>query len=146
MSNIIAFPERRSAHRTNVQQVCLTPDWTYGLPKQRHTNSNAMARRREFKQAMRQRIRDIAASRDLSDEEIKPALTLKHLEIARFSQQHGVNLEWLLEERGSVFETDPIRIGPNMTGKELVAVLATLPQDDQEMIKAMLRQMSEKRK
>ncbi|UPK35165.1 hypothetical protein IVB18_45555 [Bradyrhizobium sp. 186] len=73
MSNIIAFPERRSAHQPNVQQVCLTPDWTCGLPKQRRTKSDAMARRREFKLAMRQRIRDIAASRDLSDEEIKPA-------------------------------------------------------------------------
>jgi hypothetical protein len=39
----------------------------------------------EFKEAMRRRIRDVAASRDLSDEEIKPALTLKHQEIARFS-------------------------------------------------------------
>jgi hypothetical protein len=37
------------------------------------------------------RLRDIAASRDLSDEEIKPALTLKHHEIGRFSQQHGVD-------------------------------------------------------
>jgi hypothetical protein len=36
----------------------------------RQSNSQAMARRREFKDAMRQRIRDIAASRDLSDEEI----------------------------------------------------------------------------
>lgn len=33
---------------------------------------------------MRQRIRDVAASRDLNDEEIKPALTLKHEEIGNF--------------------------------------------------------------
>jgi hypothetical protein len=32
----------------------------------RRSNSEAMAHRREFKEAMRQRIRDIAASRDLS--------------------------------------------------------------------------------
>lgn len=63
----------------------------------RHNNSEAMARRREFKEVMRRRIRDVAASRDLSDEEIKPALTLKHQEIARFSEQHGVSIEWLLE-------------------------------------------------
>jgi hypothetical protein len=56
----------------------------------RHNKSEAIVRRREFKEAMRRRIRDVAASRDLSDEEIKPALTLKHQEIARFSQQHGV--------------------------------------------------------
>ena len=44
----------------------------------RRSNSEAMARPREFKDAMRQRIRDIAASHDLSDEEIKPVLKLKH--------------------------------------------------------------------
>jgi len=33
---------------------------------------------------MRQHIRDIAASRDPSDEEIKPVLKLKHQEIAEF--------------------------------------------------------------
>ena len=42
-------------------------------PKQRRTNSEAMARNREFKGAMRRRIRDIAASRDLSDEDISLA-------------------------------------------------------------------------
>jgi hypothetical protein len=35
---------------------------------------------------MRRRIRDVAASRDLSDEEIQPALTLKHQEIARLQR------------------------------------------------------------
>src|SRR5260221_12212222 len=48
----------------------------------RRSNSETMPHRREFKEAMRQRIRDIAASRDLSDEEIKPVLKLKHHEIA----------------------------------------------------------------
>jgi hypothetical protein len=71
-----------------------------------------MARRREFKEAMRRRIRDVAASRDLSDAEIKAALTLKHHEIARFGEQHGVNFEWLLEGKGRVFEKDPITINP----------------------------------
>ena len=52
---------------------------------------------------MRRRIRDVAASRDLSDEEIQPALTLKHQEIAHFSEQHGVNVEWLLEGKGRIF-------------------------------------------
>jgi hypothetical protein len=72
----------------------------------RRDNSDAIARRREFKEAMRRRIGDIAASRDLSDEEIKPALTLKHQRIAQFSEQHGVNLEWLLEGRGRIFKAD----------------------------------------
>ena len=47
----------------------------------RKSDSEAMPRRREFKEAMCRRIREIAASRDLSDEEIKPALTLRHHEI-----------------------------------------------------------------
>ena len=65
----------------------------------RRSSSETMVRRREFKEAVRQRIRDIAASRDLSDEEIKPVLKLKHHEIAEFTEKHGVNLEWLLEGR-----------------------------------------------
>jgi hypothetical protein len=36
--------------------------------------------------AMRQRIRVIAASCDLSDEEIKPVLRLKHEEVGRFTE------------------------------------------------------------
>jgi hypothetical protein len=69
----------------------------------RYNNSEAAARRREFKEAMRRRIRDVAASRDLSDEEIQPALTLKHEEIAGFSEQYGVNIEWLLGGEGRVY-------------------------------------------
>jgi hypothetical protein len=75
----------------------------------RTRNSEAMARRRAFKEAMRRRIRDIAASRDLSEEEIKPALKLKHREIANFTEAHGVNLEWLLEGRGPIFKKDRLR-------------------------------------
>jgi hypothetical protein len=73
----------------------------------RRSNSEAMAHRREFKEAMRQRLRDIAASRDLSDEEIRPVLKLKHHEIANFTETHGVNLEWLLEGKGRIFESGP---------------------------------------
>jgi hypothetical protein len=70
--------------------------WLAAHPTRR-SNSEAMAKSRKFKEAMRQRIRDIAASRDLSDEEIRPVLRLKHQEIGRFCEAHGVNLEWLLE-------------------------------------------------
>jgi hypothetical protein len=70
----------------------------------RRSNSEAMARSREFKEAMRQRIREIAASRDLSDEEIKPVLKLKHHEVARFTKVHGVNVGWLLEGKGRIFD------------------------------------------
>ena len=111
----------------------------------RRSNSEAMAHRREFKEAMRQRIRDIAASRDLSDEEIKPALSLKHHEIANFTEKHGVNVEWLLEGRGRIFEKDPIRLSPNMTGNEFAAVVATMPMADQQAIGDMAREMLQKR-
>lgn len=107
----------------------------------RRNNSEATARRRDFKEAMRRRIRDIAASRDLSDEEIKPALTLKHHEIGRFSQQHGVNIGWLLEGKGRIFEKDTIRPNPNMTGSEFAAVVTTLPMADQQAITTIVREL-----
>jgi hypothetical protein len=102
-------------------------------------------RRREFKDAMRQRIRDIAASRDLSDEEIKPVLRLKHREIGEFTEKHGVNLEWLLEGKGRIFKKDPIRLSPNMTGDEFAAVVATMPMADQQAIGVMVREMLQER-
>jgi hypothetical protein len=73
-------------------------------PTRRGTDSETVSRRRAFKEAMRQRIRDVAASRNLSDEEIRPVLRLKHHEIGEFTEKHGVNLEWLLEGKGRVFE------------------------------------------
>jgi hypothetical protein len=111
----------------------------------RQSNGEARARRREFKDALRRRIRDIAASRDLSDDEIKPALTLKHREIAEFSEKHGVNLEWLLEGKGRIFKKDPIRLSPTVTGDEFAAVVTTLPMADQQAIGAMLRNLSQER-
>jgi hypothetical protein len=111
----------------------------------RRSNSEEMAHRREFKEAMRQRIRDIAASRDLSDEEIKPALSLKHHEIAEFTEKHGVNLEWLLEGKGRIFNKDPIRLSPNMSGNEFAAVVTTMPEADQQAIRATVREILQER-
>jgi hypothetical protein len=104
-----------------------------------------MAHRREFKDAMRQRISDIAASRDLSDEEIKPVLKLKHHEIGEFTEKHGINVEWLLEGRGRIFEKDPIRLSPNSTGAEFAAVVRTMPMADQRAIGAMVREIVQER-
>jgi hypothetical protein len=56
---------------------------------------------------MRQRIKDVAASRNLSDEEIRPVLRLKHQEIGRFCEARGVNLGWLLEGEGRIFKGVP---------------------------------------
>jgi hypothetical protein len=111
----------------------------------RQSNSEAMAHRREFKEAMRQRIRDIAASRDLSDEEIRPVLKLKHHEIANFTEKHGVNVDWLLEGKGRIFKKDPIRLSPNMTGNEFAAVVATMPEADQQAIRATVREILQER-
>jgi hypothetical protein len=111
----------------------------------RRSNSEAMAHRREFKEAMRQRIRDIAASRDLSDEEIRPALSLKHHEIAEFTEKHDVNLEWLLEGKGRIFKKDPIGLSPNMTGDEFAAVVTTMPMADEKAIRTMVREILQER-
>jgi hypothetical protein len=56
---------------------------------------------REFKDAMRQRIRELAASRNLPDDEIKSVLRLKHQEIGTFAIKHSVSLGWLLEGGGT---------------------------------------------
>jgi hypothetical protein len=111
----------------------------------RRSNSETMARRREFKEAMRQRIKDIAASRDLSDEEIKPALSLKHYKLVEFVEKHDVNWQWLLEGVGRIFKKDPIRLSPNSTGAEFAAVVATMPEADQQAIRTMVREIVQER-
>jgi hypothetical protein len=90
----------------------------------RRSNSEAMAHRR-----------------DLSDEEIRPVLRLKHREIANFTEKHGVNVGWLLEGKGRIFKKDPIGLGPNMTGGELAAVVAKMPEADQQAIRATVREI-----
>src|SRR3984957_12768811 len=77
--------------------------------------------------------------------EIKPVLKLKHHEIAEFTNKHGVNVEWLLEGKGRVFEKDPIRLSPNSTGAEFAAVVATMPMADQQAIRTMVRDLSQER-
>ena len=104
-----------------------------------------MAHRREFKLAMRQRIKDIAASGDLPAEDIKGVMTLKHHEIAEFTEKYGVNVEWLLEGKGRIFKKDPIRLSPNSTGAEFAAVVATMPMANQQAIGAMVSEMLQER-
>ena len=112
---------------------------------ERRTNTEAMAGNREFNEATRQRIRDVAASRDLSDEEIKGALTCKHEGIAAFTKKHGVNLEWLLEGRGCMFKKDPIVLSENSTGSEIASVVRTMPIADQERIRTIIREIQQER-
>jgi hypothetical protein len=78
--------------------------WLAAHPTRR-SNSAAMAHSREFKAAMRRRVMEVAISRHLSDEEIKPVLKLKHEEVGRFAGKHGVNLAWLLEGAGPMFKS-----------------------------------------
>lgn len=70
----------------------------------RRSNSEAMARSRVFKEAMRQRIRELASSRNLPDDEIKAVLRLKHQEIGAFAIKHSVSLAWLLKGVGPIFK------------------------------------------
>jgi hypothetical protein len=81
--------------------------WLAAHPTKRTGNVEACAKRRAFKEAMRQRIREVAASRNLSDEAIRPVLKLKHEEIGRFCQTHGVNIGWLLEGAAPMFKAWP---------------------------------------
>jgi hypothetical protein len=74
----------------------------------RRSNSEAMKLNREFKEAMRQRIREVAALRNLPDIEIKQVLRLKHEEVVRWSKAHSVNISWLLEGLGPVFKPWPV--------------------------------------
>jgi hypothetical protein len=109
------------------------------------TKSEVTARKREFKEKMRRRIRGIGARRDLSDEDIKGALTLKHHEIAKLIEKHGVNAEWLLEGKGRVFQNDKIELNPNMSGAELAALVRTLPDAQQRKIEAVVDRLLKER-
>jgi hypothetical protein len=81
--------------------------WLAAHPTKRTGNVEACAKRRAFKEAMRQRIREIAGSLNLSDIQIKPVLKLKHEEVGRFCEAHGVNIGWLLEGVGPMFKAWP---------------------------------------
>jgi hypothetical protein len=114
-------------------------------PARTPVSPEAKEHRRNFKEAMRQRIREIAASRDIPDDEIRPVLSLRHRHIGEFATKYGVNLEWLLEGKGRIFEKDPITINPNMTGGEFAAAVTTLPIADQQMIRTMVREILQER-
>jgi hypothetical protein len=113
--------------------------------KSKPMSTEAKERRRNFKEAMRRRIKDIAASRDIPDHEIRPVLSLRHRHIGEFVTKYGVNLEWLLEGEGRIFKTDPITLNPNMTGSEFAAVVATLPVAEQQAIRAKARELLQER-
>jgi len=67
-------------------------------------------------EAMRRRIGEIAAARDIPNDEIRPVLSLGHRHIGEFAAKYDVNLEWLPEGKGRIFRKHRIRLCPNMTG------------------------------
>ena len=69
------------------------------------TNSDAMTQKREIRDAIRGRIRDFAAARDLSAEDIKPAMTTKHFELVQFAEKYSVSIEWLITGKGRITKT-----------------------------------------
>jgi hypothetical protein len=73
--------------------------------KSKPMSAEAKEQRRNFKEAMRRRIQEIAASRGIPDDEIHPALGLRHHHIAAFVAAHNVSLDWLLEGTGPIFRS-----------------------------------------
>ncbi|SIO56303.1 hypothetical protein SAMN05443247_08248 [Bradyrhizobium erythrophlei] len=65
-------------------------------------------------------------------------MTLKHHEIAKFTEKHGVNPEWLLEGKGRIFKKDKIEPNPSMSGAEFAALVRTLPEAQQRKIEALI--------
>lgn len=76
-------------------------------PVRQTRSPEAKARSRAFKEAMRQRIREVAALRQIPDDEIKPVLGLRHHAVAAFGEAHGLSYDWLLEGEGEMFRRGP---------------------------------------
>jgi len=74
--------------------------------KSKPMSAEAKEQRRNFKEAMRRRIKEFAASRDIPDDEIRPVLSLRHRHIAEFATTYNVSLQWLLEGAGPMQEHD----------------------------------------
>ena len=64
-------------------------------------------------------------------------MTLKHHEIAKFTERHDVNPEWLLEGKGRIFKKGKIQPNP-MSGVEFAALVRTLPEAEQRKIEAVI--------
>lgn len=80
-------------------------EWLAAHPSKKSIDATKQAAKARFKEAMRQRIRNIAASRGLSDDDIKPAMALKHEAIGAFCRTYKVRVEWLLEGSGPIWMT-----------------------------------------
>jgi len=74
--------------------------------KSKPMSTEAKEQRRNFKEAMRRRIKEFAASRDIPDYEIRPVLSLRHRHIGEFATTYNVSLDWLLEGTGPMQKHD----------------------------------------
>jgi hypothetical protein len=68
------------------------------------------AKKREFCDSIRRRIKALAKSRDLSAEDIKPAMTTKHFHLVQFAERHDINIEWLITDEWQRARTKTRRI------------------------------------
>jgi hypothetical protein len=70
---------------------------------------------------------------------------IKHQEIGAFAIKHSESLARLLEGAGPIFKKYPIAPRPEMTGEEFAAVAATMPEADQQAIRATVREILQER-
>jgi hypothetical protein len=54
----------------------------------------------EYKEAIRDRVRNIAMTHGLTADDIKPAMTTKHYDLVCFSDKYSINIEWLVTGKG----------------------------------------------
>lgn len=89
------------------RSIAADEKWLAAHPARKNVpmSDEKKAERRNFKEAMRRRIKDIAAARDIPDDEIRPVLSLRHHLIGDFAEKYGVNLGWLLEGEGKIFRS-----------------------------------------
>ncbi|WP_316196868.1 hypothetical protein [Bradyrhizobium sp. SZCCHNS3053] len=66
----------------------------------------AVTERKQANDDIRHRIKEVAASLNLSTYEIRPALTLQSRKVCSFIQEHGISADWLLTGEGRVFEIE----------------------------------------
>jgi hypothetical protein len=85
----LSRPPQRPPQRRQQQQVDAQPR------KRKDRREGDLINR-----AIRDRIKDISVFKGLKSADIKPALTLNHLELFKFTQKHSLSLEWLISGTG----------------------------------------------
>lgn len=95
------------ANEARIKQAIADDETWLAAHPTRRSNPGKTAERRAFREAMRQRIRDIAASRGLAEADIRRALRLKHQAIGEFAKAHNVSLAWLIEGTGPAYMAWP---------------------------------------